>query len=78
MEGQITYSVQKKTKTHGKNVFPRIKLFQKVQLVNFYSYMTCRLPKAKKLLQGSFIYIWMYKSGGKALGAFWVTIALKK
>ena len=40
--------------------------------------MTCRLPKAKKLLQGSFIYIWMYKSGGKALGAFWVTIALKK
>ena len=27
--------------------------------------MTCRLPKAKKLLQGSFVYLWMYKSKGK-------------
>ena len=29
--------------------------------------MTCRLPKANKLLQGSFVYIWIYKSGCKTL-----------
>ena len=40
----------KKAETRGKNVISNIKLFQQVQLVNFYIYMTCRLPKVQKTI----------------------------
>ena len=32
--------------------------------------MTCRLRKARIPLQESFVYIWMYKSGGKTFDGF--------
>ena len=32
--------------------------------------MTCRLRKARIPLQESFVYIWMYKSGGKTFDVF--------
>ena len=41
-----------------------LELFQQVRLVNFYIYMTCRLQKTRKPLQGTFAYIWVYWSGG--------------
>ena len=55
----------KKTKTHRKNVIFSVKLFQQVQLVNLYIYMTCRLQKAKELLQGSFAYYACINQGVK-------------
>ena len=48
-------------------------------ILNYFSksillFSTFALPvdykKQKKLLQGSFVYIWMYKSGGKTLAIF--------
>ena len=62
--GGITYYLQK-TLIEGEGVISHIGLLQQVQFDSFYIYMTSRLQNPRKPLQGSFVDMWMYKSGGE-------------
>ena len=57
----------KKTKRGQRKIISHFQLFQQVQFVNFYIYITCRLQKPRKPLQGSFFNICVYQPGGKTL-----------
>ena len=65
--GQITYYLRKKTKRGRRKFISHLELFKQVQFVSFYIYMTCRLQKWIKLLQGSFVYIWVYQAWANTL-----------
>ena len=53
-------------------LFLILKSFSKSSLLSsiFTWHVDYKKQKKKKLLQGSFVYIWMYKSGGKTLAVF--------
>ena len=57
----------KKTKKDQRKLISPLEPFQQVQFVNFYIYMTCRLQKLRKPLQGSFLYICVFQSEGKTV-----------
>ena len=67
--GGVT-SYLRKILIEGGGVISHIELIQQVLFVNFYIYMTSRLQNPRKPLQGSFVDIWMYKSGGKTSALF--------
>ena len=67
-EGGLNHLLSlKKTKRCQRKIISHLQLFQQVQFVNFYIYMTCRLQKPRKPLQGSFLNICVYQPGGKTL-----------
>ena len=56
-EGSIHLLSAKKTKIGRKEVVWHLELFQQIQFVIFCIYLTCRLQKFKKALQGFFAYV---------------------
>ena len=70
MEGKITYSVKKRLKSVKKMSFVILNYFSKSRLLTSTFTSPVDYQKQKKLLQGSFFYIWMYKSGSKTLAVF--------
>ena len=70
MVDQITYYMAKRLKHVEKHLILQLELFQQVQFINCYIYMTCRLQNPSKGLRGLFVEILLYKSGGSALAVF--------
>ena len=57
MADQITYYLEKRLKQDGKKLISHLEHFQEAQFINCYIYMSCRLQKPRKPLQGSFVDI---------------------
>ena len=58
-----------------------LELFQQVQFVNFYIYMTSRIQKPTKPLQAFFVYMYVYQSGVKyclSCRKYWIDLVKLK
>ena len=67
MGDQVTDYLVKRLEQVKKKLISHLELLQQAQFINCYIYMTCRLKKLRKPLQGSFVEILLYQPRGKAL-----------